>query len=125
MPKFSFREIVLHVSSLQRSIDFYSDLLGFTLADREEFMGHQMAHLENGNIRLFLLQEPPAWPPQWHHLGAMLHFVVGDGIDGLHAEFLEKGGHIFRELSQSPWGDRMFIMVDPDGYRIMFSERGE
>lgn len=124
MAKYEFREIALHVSSLERSVDFYANMLGFELIEREDFMGHQMAHMQNGGVRLFLLQEPPAWPPQWHHLGSMLHFVVTDDIEAFHAFLLEKGAHIFRELSVGPWGDRMFILVDPDGYRLLFSERG-
>ncbi len=125
MPVYHFRELVIHVSNLSRSIDFYSSILGFSLDDQEEFMGHQMAHMSNGNVRIFLLQEPPAWPPQWHHLGAMLHFVVGNDIEELHKSLMDKGAHIFRELSLGSWGDRIFIITDPDGYRIMFSERGE
>jgi len=125
MRSYQFSELIFHVTNLERSIDFYVNTLGCELEDREEFMGHHLAHLRTGNLRLFLLQEPPAWPPAWHHLGAMLHFVVGNDIEALHQRFISIGAPIYKELSQGPWGDRMFILSDPDGYKIMFSERGE
>jgi uncharacterized glyoxalase superfamily protein PhnB len=53
------------------------------------------------------------------HLDA---FLAVSGIEDLHAELAGRGARITQPLQQQPWGTREFLVEDPDGHVLCFSE---
>ena len=49
-------------------------------------------------------------------------YAIVTGVDGLYAEFLERGVAISREIGDQPYRMRDFDLFDPEGNRICFGE---
>lgn len=50
-------------------------------------------------------------------------FVNTDQLEALHHEITSKGYRYCRpEITNAPWGDRVFVVVDPFSNRILFNE---
>lgn len=45
-----------------------------------------------------------------------------DRVDGFHKGLLSKGLKPLTEPQDSPWGNREFVIRDPDGYRLVIFE---
>jgi len=122
MHELTFREQVIHVSELDRSVRFYAGLLGFVELDRDEFMGQRMVHLSRPELRLFLLQEAVEIPPPEPFLfRVLMHFESRNGLDQAFQQFLDAGARIIQEPASTPWGEEAFVVADPDGYRVLVS----
>ncbi|MCY3882408.1 MAG: VOC family protein [Chloroflexi bacterium] len=50
-------------------------------------------------------------------------YLEADDVEGLYREYRERGVDFFRELETKPWGLTGFIVRDPDGNLLNFSER--
>ena len=97
-------------TSLERSLAFYRDVLGFELAEREE----GFARLQCGDRALYLLEAEGAEPqstPYCQVAAFSLDLEVED-IEAAFAHFQACGARFARELE--PGGDSFFVM-DPDG----------
>lgn len=126
MQELTFVEKILHVSELDRSVQFYCDLLGFVEVDRDEFMGQRMAHLSRPELRLFLLREASEIPPPEPFLfRVLMHFRSKNGLDQTYRRFTEAGARIVQEPASTPWGEEAFVVADPDGYRVLVSGPGK
>lgn len=49
-------------------------------------------------------------------------YLEVDDVDGLYGEYVEKGVDFYQELVTKPWGLRGFVVRDPDGNLLNFSE---
>jgi catechol 2,3-dioxygenase-like lactoylglutathione lyase family enzyme len=110
------------VSDIAISVDFYQKV-GFELKENTE----QHAVLTLGNFAVELV------PAQGHEQdefskdasaegkgkGVYLQIEVED-IDGLHSELVGKGLQPSAEPRDWPWGNREFVIKDPDGYKLCF-----
>lgn len=54
--------------------------------------------------------------------GLELYFRLDSGIDDLYADVQANALTVAEELKEQFWGDRTFIVVHPDGYRLMFAQ---
>lgn len=52
-------------------------------------------------------------------------YIVMDGVDALHAEYAARGVEFTRELANTPWQMREFVVKDCDGRLLAFGERGD
>ncbi|HEY3282421.1 MAG TPA: VOC family protein [Armatimonadota bacterium] len=118
-----FRHLVLEVEDVQRSIHFYRDIVGLRLTAQEERERHHIAVLSLGDFELMLLQQPQTEEYGLGRRGGgmLLQFQV-QGVEGLYKTFRENGVTIACDLGTSSWGERAFVGVDPDGYRLMLAE---
>ncbi len=111
------------VASLEASIAFYEERLGFA---RDFVYEGFYAGVSRGGALIHLKCAPKLDAERAHrrageHLDAYLPVT---GIEELHAELVRRGAPIARPLERRPWGTRDFYVEDPDGYVLCFGEAG-
>jgi lactoylglutathione lyase len=129
----SFKKLTpnLLVANVERSLAFYTDVLGFargiTVPEQSPFV---FASVVSGTVEIFLndrdtgIKEYPAFAGV--PLGATATMFIeteGPGnIDALH-DRLKARVTITMPLVTQWYGSREFAIADPDGYLITFAER--
>lgn len=111
----------LQVRDLETSRAFYTEVLGFHIADerREGAVVFKDAGGAIFAIRTPLVDLSASPKLGW---GAGLWFGVGDP-DALHDRALAAGALVLHPPQDGPFG-RMFVLADPDGYALTFHARG-
>jgi uncharacterized glyoxalase superfamily protein PhnB len=113
----------LTVKDLQKSLDWYQDVVGFTVDREHEREGKLMAvSLKAGEIRLLIGQDDGA--KGWDRVkgdGFSLHITTDQNIDELANRIKAQGGSLLSEPADMPWGPRVFRVQDPDGFKITIS----
>jgi catechol 2,3-dioxygenase-like lactoylglutathione lyase family enzyme len=117
-----FARPVLHVSSVEASLCFYVDRLGFTVAWRYEEDGRaRVAQLDRLSCALILSD-------QWQEkVGKGLMFISLNvephtheaevaAVDALRAELEARGAPV----KDGRWGYRLLVVEDPDGNQLFF-----
>lgn len=117
--------IVLIVDDLERSLTFYTDVLGIKLKHRAE----AFAQLETGATRLALFTRKamsitlgmPLKAPANDAPGFELGFKVDD-VDAAFCELRENGAAEVIAPTDRPWGQRTAYVRDPDGHLIELAQ---
>jgi lactoylglutathione lyase len=113
----------LTVKDLQKSLDWYQDVVGFTVDRRHEREGKLVAvSLKAGDVRLLIGQDDGA--RGWDRAkgeGFSLHITTDQNIDELANGIKARGGNLLSEPVDMPWGPRVFRVQDPDGFKIAIS----
>jgi lactoylglutathione lyase len=128
MPHFKKLTPNLVVASVERSLAFYIDTLGFargmTVPDESPFV---FASVTSGPVEIFFndiaaaIREYPAFAGK--SIGATgTMFIELEGVDALH-ERIKAAVKIVMPLVTQFYGTREFAIEDPDGYVITFAER--
>ena len=128
MPHFQKLTPNLLVASVERSLAFYVDTLGFehglTVPEQSPFV---FASVTSGPIEIFFndaataVKEYPAFGGK--PLGATgTMFIELEGVDALH-DRLKSSVKIVMPLDTKFYGMREFAIEDPDGYVITFAQR--
>ncbi len=128
MPHFQKLTPNLLVASVERSLAFYVDTLGFerglTVPEQSPFV---FASVTGGPIEIFFndaataVKEYPAFSGK--PLGATgTLFIELEGVDALH-DRLKSSVKIAMPLETKFYGMREFAIEDPDGYVITFAQR--
>jgi len=128
MPHFQKLTPNLLVASVERSLAFYVDTLGFerglTVPEQSPFV---FASVTGGPIEIFFndaataVKEYPAFSGK--PLGATgTLFIELEGVDALH-DRLKSSVKIVIPLETKFYGMREFAIEDPDGYVITFTQR--
>ena len=124
-----FLHTMLRVGNLQRSIDFYTQVLGMQLLRRSEnpqykyslaFLGFE-ANPAQAEIELTY-----NWGVESYTLGdAFGHIALGVAdVYGACEKIRAAGGNITREAGPVKGGTTLIAFVtDPDGYKIEFIQR--
>lgn len=106
-------------SKLTASKDFYTKVLGFSVAIETDF--YLLMQAPGGDVFSFLLPNHPSQQALFHKpfqkQGLYLTIEVED-VDKLYKEIKKKGIPIKIELRNEPWGDRHFAIEDPNGIGI-------
>ncbi len=121
-------------SNLEASLEFYTELAGFTvLYDRPED-GFSYLSLEGAELMLEeapdTLEDGDVWwtaaPQKPYGRGINLQIEVAD-VDAIYARLAEKGWPLFRRMDEQWYrmqdhhtGNRQFLVQDPDGYLLRF-----
>ncbi|MEO5818088.1 MAG: VOC family protein [Gemmatimonadaceae bacterium] len=116
----------LTVKDVQQSMEWYRDVVGFTVDEQHEREGKLMAvSLKAGTVRLLLGQDNGA--KGWDRLkgeGFSLMLITNQDVDGIAARIKAMGGTLSSEPTDMPWGQRVFRVKDPDGFVLVIaSER--
>jgi uncharacterized glyoxalase superfamily protein PhnB len=110
----------LTVNNIARSIAWYRDVLGFTVADEWRDKGVlRGAEMKAGTVRLYLGQDD--WKKGTRRskgAGFRLYCTTAQDVDRLAALVKARGGVLAHEPQTQPWGERDFGLVDPDGFNI-------
>ena len=110
---------VLAVRDLQKSTDFYIDVLGF---QRDPIEVEGWSFLSRGPWHLRLGECPDSMPAGElgdHSFYAYIH--VTDAA-GFYAEVKSRGAEFVSELEDKPWDMREFGIRTVDGHRVLFGE---
>jgi len=108
--------LFLEVNSLEESLSFYQEVLGFEVESLNLSSEPPMARVRGGELRITLAE----------HLETMLrrgrgvHFFVGvEDVDRFYEELAEKGTDVQPPVDEG-WGGRFITLEDPDKYRFFF-----
>lgn len=120
----------LIVSDVERSVRFYCDVLGFTVAATvPEAAPYVFAIVQSGSVEVFLNAPEPAIAeyPAFKDRpigGTLTLFIEVVDIAGAHASLKDRVP-IVMPLEHKWYGVTEFAFADPDGYLITFAERDE
>ncbi len=113
--------LFLEVNSIEESLAFYHELLGFEISKHTPESEPPMATLQAGALKIILAQ----------HLETMLkrgrgvNFFLGVAdVDEYYRELTEKGAEVWPPADEG-WGGRFVTLQDPDNYRLFFVEWSE
>ena len=115
--------ISLTVKDLQKSLAWYTEVIGFTVDRKIERDGKlRGVALRAGTVRVSINQDDGA--KGWTRVkGEGFSFVITteQNIDDIAAGIKSRGGVLDTEPADMPWGSRVFRFRDPDGYRMSVS----
>jgi uncharacterized glyoxalase superfamily protein PhnB len=128
MPQYAKLTPNLIVASVERSLAFYIDTLGFsrglTVPEESPFV---FASVTSGAVEVFLndhataVEEYPGFGGK--PIGATgTLYIETTGIDALH-DRVKASAKVVMPLQTKFYGVREFAIADPDGYVITFAER--
>jgi len=108
--------LFLEVNSLEESVVFYEQVVGFAVESVNLNSDPPMARLRGGELRITLAQ----------HLETMLrrgrgvHFFVGvEDVDQFYQQLIERNADVQPPVDEG-WGGRFITLEDPDKYRFFF-----
>ena len=112
----------LTVASLQQSVAWYRDVIGFTVAREYSPRGTLIAvALSAGSVEILLTQDNGAQGAERvKGQGFSLQFTTTQDIDRLAAGIVERGG-VLDDPPFDAGGARAFRLRDPDGFKLVFS----
>ena len=113
----------LTVRDLARSLEWYRDVLRFTV-DREFERDGKLfaASLKAGAVKLLLGQDDGAKGlDRVKGEGFSLQITTDQNVDELAARIKDHGVSLDLEPTDMPWGQRVFRLRDPDGFRFAIS----
>jgi uncharacterized glyoxalase superfamily protein PhnB len=118
-----FSTLLLYVSDLGKSLNYYRDLLGIPVQFETAEDGG-VAVLRAGASTLVLhsdanMREGYLPKPGERGRGVLVHFDVDD-VDALYEQLLSRGVEISQEPSDQTFGMRTMYVFDPDGYNLVF-----
>lgn len=112
----------LTCKDVEASIAWYRDVLGFTVGMSFERDGKVAgAIITAGEIRLVLNQDDGKLG--WDRIkGQGCYFQINVAsaadVDAAAARIAAAGGTLVSEPADRPWGARMFVFRDPDGFKL-------
>ena len=109
-------------TDLQRSIAFYRDVLGFVIGEEwregSVLMG---CEIHAGAASFMLGQDDFAkGRDRQKGLGTRVWCYTAQDLDRFAAQIKERGGVLDQEPKVMSWGDRVFMISDPDGFKLTF-----
>lgn len=119
---------MLRVGDLERSLAFYTDILGMRLLRRKDFPSGRftLAFVGYGDERDHtVLELTHNWDISSYEIGSGYgHIALGvDDIHGVCQAIRSKGGQVVREPGPMKHGGSVIAFVqDPDGYKVELIE---
>jgi len=104
----SFEGLTLHVKDVERTRDFYARIPGVELEDHRP-----------GEFTLFRIGDGWLGLLRARERGFHIEFAVAD-LDEAYAGLRKRGIEPNGQPRQRSWGERTFVVVDPDGNQIEF-----
>lgn len=113
------------VNDLQRSLEFYRDILGFHAGepwlDNGKMMGIEM---KAGAVAFYLGQDDfKKGRDRVKGVGTRIYCATAEDVDQIAARIKAKGGVLDHDPVTQPWGTRDFGITDPDGYKITIANQ--
>lgn len=124
-----FLHTMIRVGDLQRSIDFYTQVLGMKLLRKTDYPGGRFTNAFVGyddESRAAVLELTHNWDTTSYDMGTGFGHVAVEVEDAYKAcdEVRKRGGRVTREPGPMKHGTTVIAFVeDPDGYKIEFVQR--
>ena len=113
----------LTVRDFPKSLEWYTNVLGFTKA--RDFVRDGVvtgAALAAGDVELSLNQDDgKKGKDRPLGQGFSVRITTDESIDAIADRVKKAGGQLEQEPADMPWGARIFVVVDPYGYRLVIS----
>jgi lactoylglutathione lyase len=120
---------MIRVGDLQRSIDFYTQVLGMRLLRTSDYPGGRFTNAFVGyddESRAAVLELTHNWDTKSYDMGSGYGHVAVEVEDAYKAcdAVRQRGGKVTREPGPMKHGTTVIAFVeDPDGYKIEFVQR--
>jgi len=120
---------MIRVVDLQRSIDFYTQVLGMRLLRKTDYPGGRFTNVFVGyedESSAAVLELTHNWDTKSYDLGNAFGHVAVEVDDAYQAceEVRQRGGKVTREAGPMKHSTSVIAFVeDPDGYKIEFVQR--
>ena len=113
----------LTVKDLQKSLQWYTEVVGFTVDRKIERDGTLRGYaLRSGDITISINQDDGA--KGWDRvkgLGFSFRFTTDQSVDDIAARIRKHGGKLDLEPTDMSWGSRAIRLTDPDGFKLSIS----
>lgn len=111
----------LTVNDLQRSLDFYRDVLGFKVGETwKDGAGKPVgAELKAGEVTFWIGQDD--WKKgrdRQKGEGFRMFCMTKKSVDDIAKRITAKGGNLDLHPTDQDWGVREIALTDPDGFKI-------
>ena len=109
-------------TDLQRSIAFYRDVLGFVIGEEWRENGVLAGCEIHAGAATFMLGQDDfaKGRDRAKGLGTRIWCRTAQDLDRLAEQIKARGGVLDQEPKLMPWGDRVFMISDPDGFKLTF-----
>lgn len=117
--------VSLSVNDLEKSLEWYQDVAGFTVREKHERDGKLMAvSLVAGDVSVLIGRDDGAMgADRVKGAGFSIYITTTQDVDAL-AQRARDAGTLDAEPADMPWGARTYSLKDPDGFKIVIaSER--
>lgn len=120
---------MIRVGDLERSLEFYTKVLGMKLLRRADYPGGRFTNAFVGyddESRAAVLELTHNWDTKSYDLGAGFGHVAVEVEDACKAceAVKQQGGKVTREAGPMKHGTTVIAFVeDPDGYKIEFVQK--
>jgi uncharacterized glyoxalase superfamily protein PhnB len=105
---------------IPRTLDYYKDKLGFEcLGTWQDPPVYAIVARDQRAIH-FRCAEPPTPNPDKYADELLDAYLRVEDIDALYAEYAARGVEFARELANTPWHTREFVVKDCDGRLLAF-----
>ena len=102
------------------TLAYYGDKLGFKcLGTWQEPPVYAIAARDEQAIH-FRCAEPPTANPDKYSDELLDAYIAIEDVDALYAEYAARGVEFTRELGNTPWNSREFVVKDCDGRLLAF-----
>ena len=110
--KFNHVTPILFSSSVVRSIQYYTEVLGF---ENKWYWGHPptFGGVSKNGVEIFFCKEGQGQPGTWLS-------VFVENVDELYEQIKTRGAKIICAPETMEWNIREMLVEDPDGHRIRF-----
>ncbi|MGJ1189377.1 VOC family protein [Sphingobacterium siyangense] len=109
---------ILYTKSLDQTIQFYAEKLGFTCVEKNEALN--WALLRSGTIEIMFSHPGESIAFETAQFTGSLYFNIAD-VDNLW-ESLKDNVKICYEIATFEWGMREFAIYDSNGYVLQFGQ---
>jgi predicted enzyme related to lactoylglutathione lyase len=108
--------LFLEVNSMEESLRFYGELLGFQITNLNPDAEPPIASLLAGLLKITLVQQLETMLRR----GRGVNFFFGvDDVDEYYQTLIERGVEVQPPIDEG-WGGRFITLQDPDKYRLFF-----
>lgn len=121
----SVHQTYLMVADLDRSVEFYQDVIGLQVTDQ----GDRRAEFETteGSLQLEMdfdeemLDQYGLEPPGDDRGRGVITVIEVESVEDVYDRAEEAGAEILTEPQEVEWGRKLFLVRDPDGYAVEVS----
>lgn len=122
----------LSISDFKKSLDFYTKVLGFSIAYQREEEGFAFLTLGEAQIMIDQTGKGRTWKTGEfeYPLGRGINFqIMVRDLDPILEKLKENNIHLFLEVEEKWYrkddkevGNKQFLVMDPDGYLLRFAQ---